>query len=169
MTTLRIHLPPIHIYQYYEKERKLTLNTMIPLHVIAAIGGIAVTLQAQFMGLMDKQIGTLESIFITYGGGGLLIGLAMLLGRGGNLAGWQGVPWYALSSGVLGLAIVGTIGYGTARLGLVTTLIIVVAAQFITGAVLDHFGVLGAENRPINFNRILGIGLMLMGTWVIIK
>ena len=40
-------------------ERAETLIT------IAAAGGIAVTLQAQFMGLMDKQIGTLESVFIT--------------------------------------------------------------------------------------------------------
>nr|QIV52824.1 DMT family transporter [uncultured bacterium] len=145
------------------------MNTMIPLLAIAAIGGIAVTLQAQFMGLMDKQIGTLESIFITYGGGGLLIGLAMLLSRGGNLAGWQQVPWYALSAGAFGLIIVGTIGYGTARLGLVTTLVIVIAAQFITGAILDHFGVLGAEHRPVDVNRIFGMGLMLLGTWIIIK
>lgn len=145
------------------------MNTTTALLVIAAIGGIAVTLQAQFMGLMDKQIGTLESIFITYCGGGLLIGLAMLLSRGGNLAGWQSVPWYALSSGALGLVIVGTIGYGTARLGLVVTLIVVVAAQFIAGAALDHFGILGAEYRPINLNRIFGIGLMLLGTWVIVR
>jgi transporter family-2 protein len=145
------------------------LNTLIPLIVIAAIGGIAVTLQAQLMGLMDKQIGTLESIFITYGGGGLLIGLAMLLSRGGNLAAWQSVPWYALSAGAFGLVIVGTIGYGTARLGLVTALTIIVASQLITGAVLDHFGIMGANLRPMNFQRILGIGLLLLGTWVIIK
>ena len=84
------------------------------------------------MGLMDKQIGTLESVFITYGGGGLLIGLAMLLNRGGNLAAWQGVPWYALFAGALGLVIVGTIGYSTARLGLVTVLTIIVAAPFLS-------------------------------------
>jgi len=121
------------------------------------------------MGLMDKQIGTLESVFITYGGGGLLIGLAMLLSRGGNLAVWQEVPWYALSAGALGLVIVGTIGYGTARLGLVTVMTIIVAAQFISGAFLDHFGVLGADLRPLNLTRISGIGLMLLGTWLIVR
>ena len=145
------------------------MNTLIPLIIIVAIGGIAVTLQAQFMGLMDKQIGTLESVFITYSSGGLLIGLIMLLSRGGNLAGWQGVPWYTLFSGALGLVIVGTIGYGTARLGLVMTLTIIVAAQFITGAVLDHFGLIGADLRPLNLNRIFGIGLMLLGTWLVIR
>ena len=103
------------------------------------------------------------------GGGGLLIGLAMLLIRGGNLVAWQGVPWYALSSGALGLVIVGTIGYGTASLGLVTVLTIIVAAQFISGAFIDHFGVLGADLRPLNLVRISGIGLMLLGTWLVIR
>lgn len=145
------------------------MGTSTPLIIIAAIGGIAVALQAQFMGLMDKQIGTLEGVFITYGGGGLLIGLAMLLSRGGNLAGWQGVPWYALSSGALGLVIVGTIGYTAARLGLVTAMTIIVAAQFICGAVLDHYGVLGADFRPLDLARSLGIALMLLGTWLVIR
>lgn len=145
------------------------MNTLIPLIMIAAIGGIAITLQGQFMGIMDKQIGTLGSVFITYGSGGLLIGLIMLLSRGGNLAGWQAVPWYALSSGALGLVIVGTLGYGIARMGLVAALTIVVAAQFITGAVLDHFGILGADLRPLNLNRLSGIALMLLGTWLVIR
>ena len=144
-------------------------SSIIPLIVIAAIGGIAVTLQAHLMGLMDKQIGTLESVFITYGGGGLLIGLAMLLARGGNLTAWQTVPWYALSAGAFGLVIVGTIGYGTARLGLVTAMTIIIAAQFITGAFLDHFGLLGAELRPLNVSRIFGMGLMLVGTWLVVR
>ena len=145
------------------------MSTPIPLIIIAAVGGIAVTLQAHFMGLMDKQIGTLESVFITYGGGGLLIGIAMLLSRGGNLTAWQGVPWYALSTGALGLVIVGTIGYGTARLGLVTAMTIIVATQFIAGALLDHFGVLGADLKPLNISRIFGIGLMLLGTWLVVR
>ena len=145
------------------------MSTLIPLILIMTIGGISITLQAQFMGLMDRQIGTLESIFITYGGGGLLIGLAMLLSRGGNLAAWQGVPWYALSAGALGLVIVGTIGYGTARLGLVTVFTTILAAQFISGALLDHFGILGADLRPLNLTRIAGIILMLLGTWLVLR
>lgn len=145
------------------------MSTPLPLIIIAAVGGIAVAFQAQFMGLMDKQMGTLEGIFITYGGGGLLVGLTMLLVRGGNLAAWQTVPWYALSSGVLGLVIVGSIGYGTARLGLVAAMTIIVAAQFITGAFVDHFGMLGADLRPLDLPRITGIGMMLMGTWLVVR
>ena len=145
------------------------MTDLIPVIIIATIGGIAITLQAQFMGLMDKNIGTLESMFITYGIGGLIIGIAMLLNRGGNLSTWRSVPWYTFTAGVLGLIIVGSIGYSTPRLGLVTTLTILVASQFIIGALLDHFGILGADLRPINLSRLGGIGVMLLGVWLIIR
>jgi transporter family-2 protein len=147
----------------------MILMTLISLIIIATIGGIAVTLQAQFMGIMDKSIGTLESVFITYGSGGLIVGIAMLISRGGNLSAWGSVPLYALTSGVLGLIIVGTIGYSTPRLGLVTAFTILVASQFIAGALLDHFGILGAELRPINLSRLAGIGVMLLGVWLIVR
>ena len=145
------------------------MGGIILLIIIAAVGGIAVTLQAQFMGLMDKRIGTLESMFITYASGGLLIGLAMLANRGRNLAAWGSVPWYALTAGLLGLIIVGTIGYSTPRLGLVTAFTIIVASQFIVGALLDHFGILGADFRPLDLTRLAGIGVMLLGVWLIIR
>ena len=81
----------------------------------------------------------------------------------------QGVPWYALTSGALGLVIVGSIGYGTSRLGLVTAMTVIIAAQFIAGAVIDHFGVLGADLRPLNLTRVSGVGLMLVGTWLVVR
>lgn len=145
------------------------MSTLIALVLIAAVGGVAVALQAQFMGLMDKNIGTIESVFITYGSGGVLIGLAMLLQRGGNLAAWQSVPWYTLSAGALGLIIVGAIGYSAPRLGLVTAFTIFVASQFIVGAILDHFGVFGAEVRPLDLSRLIGMAVMLLGVWLIIR
>lgn len=145
------------------------MNGVYVLILVAAVGGIAVAVQAQFMGLMDKQIGTLGNMFITYGGGGLLIGLAMLANRGGNLAAWSGLPPYVLSSGALGLVIVGTIGYSAPRLGLVATLTVVVAAQFLAGALVDHFGVFGAAVRPLDLSRLAGMALLLLGTWMIVR
>ena len=107
--------------------------------IVAAIGGIVVALQAQFIGLMDQHLGTLESVFITYVGGGLLILFVMLVSGGGNLLDWRSVPWYALSAGATGLVIIGALSYTVPRLGLVPAFTIFVASQFMTGAVLDHF------------------------------
>ncbi|MCW8881964.1 MAG: DMT family transporter [Sedimenticola sp.] len=139
------------------------------LSLVAVIGGIAVALQAQLMGLLDKQIGTLESVFITYGSGGLLIGLVILYLRGGNLSLWQSVPWYAFLSGVIGLIIVASIGFSVPRLGLVTAFTLMVAAQFIVASVLDHYGFLGAEIRQLNLQKVLGMLTVLVGVWLTVR
>jgi transporter family-2 protein len=142
------------------------MNALIPLIVIAAIGGAAITLQGQFMGLMDKTIGTKESVFITYAGGGILAGCVMLAARGGNLKAWHSVPWYTLGAGVVGLVIVGTIGYTVPRLGLTKAFTLIIAAQLIMAALLDHFGLLGAVTRPLDISRVLGIGVLVLGVWL---
>jgi transporter family-2 protein len=145
------------------------MNDSVLLVIVAVISGAAITLQGQFMGLMDSGIGTKESMFITYAGGGLLISLLMLASRGGNLRLWQSVPWYALTAGLLGLIIVGTIGYVVPRLGLATAFTVIVASQFIVAALIDHFGLLGSAVRPIDLSRLLGLAVMLLGVWLITR
>ncbi len=145
------------------------MTTVLALVFLAIVGGIAVVLQAQFMGVMNQQIGTIESIFITYGSGGLLVGLTMLFLRGGNLADWHRVPPYTLFAGILGLIIVGTIGYVTPRLGLVTAFTIFIATQFVLGGIIDHFGWFSAEIRPLDLSKLLGIGVLLLGVWLVVR
>jgi transporter family-2 protein len=121
------------------------------------------------MGMMDRQLGTPESVFITYGLGGLIIGLVMLFLRGGNLGGWPTVPWYAFSAGVLGLIVVGILGFTAPKIGLVSVLTLFVASQFIVGAGMDHFGLFGAEVRPLDISRISGVGVILIGVWLVVR
>jgi bacterial/archaeal transporter family-2 protein len=79
------------------------------------------------------------------------------------------VDFNAFLAGVVGLLIVGAIGYSVPRLGLVPALTLIVAAQFIAAAVLDHYGLLGAAVRPLDAARGLGILVLLLGVWLIIR
>lgn len=142
---------------------------LLYLVLVAAVGGVVVTLQGQLIGIINKNVGTVESVFITYGGGGLIIGITMLLLRGGNLSSLQSIPNYVLLTGPLGLVIIAAIGYSVPRLGLVTAFTIMVASQFIIAAVIDHFGFLGADIRQINISRLVGISVMLLGIWLTIR
>lgn len=144
------------------------LDTLV-LVLIAIVGGTAVTVQGQLMGLMDQSIGTKASVFITYASGGLCVSLFMLISGGGNLRAWQNVPWYAFSAGLWGLVIVSTISYVVPRLGLVIGFTVIVASQFIVAALIDHFGILGAASRPLELSRLLGLILVLLGVWLIIR
>ncbi|MGD8991763.1 MAG: DMT family transporter [Desulfobacterales bacterium] len=136
---------------------------------IAVMAGVAVTLQAQFMGLMDRSLGTLTSVFVTYAGGGFVITLMLAALRAGNLRNWQSVPWYAYGAGLLGLIIVGSIGYVVPRLGVAKGFTLIVASQFLLASLIDHFGFFGAIVRPMEVTRLLGLCFMLLGVWLVVR
>ena len=136
---------------------------------IAIAVGIAMVLQAQFLGVMTDRIGTLESVFITYGLGGGLAALAVIAARGGNLSQWRAVPWYVLLAGVAGLVIVAGFGVVVTRIGLVGTMTLVIATQFLASAVIDHCGLFEAITRSVTASRLAGLATVLLGTWLVLK
>lgn len=139
------------------------------LGLLCVLGGVATVVQSQFLGVLEGRLGVLESVFITYGSGALLVGLVMLGLRGGNLKAWQSVPPYAYLSGLAGLVIIGTLSYTVPRLGLVVAFTLFIVTQLVFGAALDHFGLLGAAVRPLTGSRALGILVLVLGIWLVIK
>ncbi len=144
------------------------MEWLLPI-LLALLGGAAVTLQGQFMGLMDQTLGTRESVFITYGSGGLVITLVMLILQGGNLRAASSVPWYAFSAGLVGLLIVGIIGFTVPRLGLTSALTLVVAGQFLTSLLIEQFGWFQSPVRPADGTRLIGILLLVLSVWLITR
>lgn len=135
---------------------------------IAVIAGLAVALQAQFMGTLERAVGTSSSVLITYGIGSV-VAAAIWLGRGASMSGARRIPWYAWSAGALGLVIVGGIGYAAPRIGLSRTLIVTVAAQLAAALLIDQFGLFGATQRTIDIRRAIGVALTIVGVWVVVK
>ncbi len=144
------------------------MNSTAILAGIAIVGGMAVTLQGQFMGQMDRNIGTAESVFITYGIGAVFAGLMMLLLKGGTLStAFTAVPSYTFISGILGLVIVASIGYTVPRLGVTTALTLVLVGQYFLAALLDNNGWFGTPIREIGFKQISGLLVILAGTYLV--
>lgn len=137
--------------------------------LVAVAGGVAASLQSQALSIMTSRAGSLEAVLITYGGGGLAIGLAMLARRGGNLADLRGVPWWVYAGGLLGLVVVGSLGISGSEIGLARSLTVFTAALLTMGAVIDHFGWLGATTRAIGPPQLVGVLLVLAGTWLVLR
>lgn len=137
--------------------------------VVALVGGTAICFQSLFSGTIGSRVGVLESIFIVHAGGMALSAAIMVFLRGGNLAAWTAVPWYTLTAGFLGVLIVGSISYAVPRIGLASTLTVTIAAQLAFGAFLDHFGLLGAMQRALDLPRIIGLFVLAVGTWLVVR
>ncbi len=146
------------------------MQTILFVILVGLAGGVAIGFQGPLTSLMSQRIGTIESVFIVHVGGAIAAMLPLLLFTGGgNLGSWRSVPWYALLAGVLGLPILSAISYTIPRLGVATTIILIVAGQLVIGAVLDNFGLLGATVRPIAFTRVIGMVVVFAGVWLMVR
>jgi len=137
--------------------------------IIGLLSGVAVALQGPLASLMSQYVGTMGSVFIIHLGGALMAGSVLLAIGGGNLGAWRGVPWYALGAGALGLVVLSGVSYTIPRIGAAATVTLIVLAQLILSTLLDHFGLLGTSVRPIDLPRTLGIAVLLLGTWLMVR
>jgi transporter family-2 protein len=141
--------------------------SMIFVVLIGVAGGLAGALQSQFLGVMEDKAGTLASTFVTYGGGGLVIGVIMLAVRGSSMASLRDIPWWAFTAGVMGLIVVASLGITVSRLGLGSGLTLFTGSTLILAAAIDHFGLI-AQARPLDTKRLAGVALVVLGTWLVV-
>lgn len=145
------------------------MSALFLLILAGLIGGFAVGVQGPLASLMSQRLGTLESIFIVHVGGALFAMVPLLARRGGNLEEWQQVPWYALLAGGFGLIVIGAISYTIPRLGVAAALTVIIVGQLVIGALLDHYGLLGAMPRPFTTERAMGLLVLAAGVWLLVR
>jgi transporter family-2 protein len=136
----------------------------------AAVGG-AVALQAPINSHLGKQVGTLQAAFLSFAiGTVLLLAVAALASGGlGTLRQAPNVPWYYLSGGILGAAYVAAVIITVRSLGVGGVTAATIAGQLTMAVVVDRFGWLGVEQKPLSVARIAGLVLLAAGVALIVR
>jgi len=137
--------------------------------LVGLVAGSAVALQGPMISFIGQRLGNLESVFIIHLGGTVMSGIALLFLGGGSLGQWRVLPWYAFFAGGFGIIIVGSISFGLPRIGAAAFFTIMVAAQMLTAVILDHFGWFQTTIRTVDLTRILGVGIIFIGTWLVVR
>ena len=145
------------------------MESILLIILIGLAGGVAVGLQSPLASMISQRLGIFESVFIVHIGGAILALLPLLFWGGGKLSQWRSVPWYALGAGIFGLVVIGAISYMIPRIGIAGSIITIVAGQLLVGTLLDHFGLLGAIQRPLDPTRVIGLVVVLIGVWLTVK
>jgi len=86
----------------------------------------------------------------------------------GNLASAKNAPPIAWVGGFMGAFFVTAAVTLVPRLGVAMTFSLIIAGQMMVTLVLDHFGFLGLEQRPVTIPRVLGI-LLITGGVILIR
>jgi transporter family-2 protein len=145
------------------------MESILLLILIGLIGGVAVGLQSPLASMISQRLGVFESIFIVHIGGAIAALIPLLVYGGGKLGQWRSVPWYALGAGIFGLVVIGAVSYMIPRIGVAGSIITIVAGQLLVGTILDHFGLLGAAEKPLDATRVIGLIVVLAGVWLTVK
>jgi transporter family-2 protein len=136
--------------------------------LICLVGGVAVAVQASFAGILSDTVGLVGNGLIVFGGGFLFALVILLFVQGGQIGQWRSIPWYVFLAGPLGIVIISSIGYAIPRIGVASTLTLIVVSQLIVGVILDHFGWLTIP-RPVDLQRLIGIAILFLGTWIVLR
>ena len=73
------------------------------------------------------------------------------------------LPWYMWLGGVLGVYAISLSIYAAPKLGYLTLTGLILFGQIAMSMLIDHFGVLGTEKAPINWQRLLGGVVIFIG------
>ncbi|MDQ3729016.1 MAG: DMT family transporter [Actinomycetota bacterium] len=142
--------------------------------------GLAVALMAMTGGLiamqpvinsgLGKATGNIAAALVSFAIGTLLLAVIVALaGQTGGLGETAGVPWYLLLGGVLGAAYVFSALVTVSSIGAGGVAAATITGQLTFSVILDRVGFLGLEETPVSLDRILGVLLLLAGTFLIVR
>jgi len=136
---------------------------------LVTLAGAATALQAPINARLATAVGSaVNAALVSFLVGSVaLIGLALILQVRPDMAATRALPWYAWIGGLCGVIFVIAATWGVPRLGVATTITLMVAGQLVLGLVLDHFGAFGAPRQPVNLSRMLGVALVIGGVLLV--
>ncbi len=135
----------------------------------ATLAGAVIATQAPTNAALGRSIGDLRAVVMNFAVGGIAIAVVALL-VGGGLGGLGGDPvrWHYLG-GLAGAGFV-TVAVLTIRpLGVTLQTAAIIAGQLTMAAVVDHYGLLGVQVRPLTAAHAGGLGLLAAGVAILAK
>lgn len=139
------------------------LSTLV---VLGLIVGVSLVSQAGINAQLRQHLSSpFQAAFFSFLIGTLVLGITICLQQANkpSLPELMHIPAWLWVGGLLGAFNISMSIVLAPRLGALSFVIVVLCGQLIASAVLDHFGWLGFDRHPINWHRLTGIGLVIVG------
>jgi transporter family-2 protein len=133
------------------------------------LAGAVIATQSPTNAALGRSIGDLRAVVVNFLVGGIAIVVVALV-VGGGLGGISGDPvrWHYLG-GLAGAGFV-TVAVLTVRpLGVTLQTAAIIVGQLAMAAIVDHYGLLGVEVRPLTAVHAGGLGLLAAGVAILAK
>jgi transporter family-2 protein len=135
----------------------------------AAAGGL-IALQAPINAGLGKATGGLPAALVSFMVGSIaLAAIVILSGKAGGLDSTFDVSWYYLLGGLLGAVYVANALIAVSAIGAGGVAAATVTGQLTASVVIDRLGLFGLDQISLSAERMIGVALLLAGTFLIVR
>lgn len=139
--------------------------------LFVVLGGMALALEAAFLGPLGESIGRLSATLSIFLIGVIVFSLAMIVlmvaGKRNYLPTLSKQPRWLLTGGLVGFIYTIVLTITTPLVGVGTTMVGILCGQITASLAIDHFSILGSERRAIDIYRVMALVLILIALWLI--
>lgn len=145
----------------------IKLSSQVLLFLPLALGiGIAMAIQTALNTQLRESLNSpLQAAFISFLIGTIVLSLLVSFedATKPSLAQLGQIPWYLWLGGFLGVYAISVSIYTAPKFGFLTLSGVIIFGQLGMSMLLDHFGWLGNEKIPVNWQRVLGAIMIFAG------
>ena len=139
--------------------------------VLTLTAGLAGSIQAAVMGELGERVGIAPalafSVLVSF-----LLAMATLLVWERSLTGIGDAarqPTWLWLGGLMSIFIVLAITVAAPRIGVTATIAFVIAGNLAMAAVIDRWGLLGQDQIPVTWHRVVGLALLAAGSALVLR
>ncbi len=137
--------------------------------ILMVAGGVAVAVQPSINARLAEKTGYLQAATISFAVGTLVLLLISLTTSQGSFRRISESDWWQLSGGLFGAFFVTMTIIGVPRIGTTAVLALTIVSQLVAGLLMDHYGLFGMRGIPLDFKRLVGVVLLLVGVALICR
>ena len=145
----------------------LKISSQLLFFLPLALGiGVAMAIQTALNTQLRSYLHSpLQAAFLSFLVGTILLALMVLVQNQPkpSLQQLSQIPWFLWLGGFLGVYAISLSIYTAPKLGFLTLSGLIIFGQLAMSLLLDHFGWLGTEKMPVNWQRLLGAIVIFVG------
>ncbi|MCY1574080.1 DMT family transporter [Staphylococcus pettenkoferi] len=136
---------------------------------LTLFSGVALGTQSAINGTFSRKAGTIETTFLTFITGAMLLTIIVLFFGHGNILAIFKVPVWQLSAVFFGILFVLFSVIAVPSIGIIAANITIIVGQLIAGIVIDNFGWFNSLVIPFDIKRFVGLLFMFVALYFIYK
>lgn len=138
--------------------------------LLGVLGGAASAIQTAINSLMGVRVGIFVAALISTTVTTTLLALWVIpnLRIGALIEQLHGTPAHLFLGGVFGGVFIVLMMVLAPRIGVGPTTLAAVCGQIVASLLIDHFGLLGVARLPVTAPQLIGAGMLLAGTFLVV-